>query len=736
MNCPNCQSSNRAGAHFCANCRAPLFLQNKYRTVRLLGRGGYGAVYLADQINLGVPYAVKELLPDANAAPEELERAAQQFLFEARILARLSDAALPKVTDFFQEGGRYYLVMEYVEGETLEERLRRIGTPLREAEVVEWAKVLCDTLTYLHTQQPPIIHRDIKPSNIKITPDGKLKLLDFGIAKLLQTGSGTGTAARAVSAPYAPFEQYGKGTDARSDLYALGVTLYELLTNHLPPDAPDRLNEQVIPPRQWNPLLAQNVQAVILKAIAERQSDRYQSATEMKQALSESTRTVLIQQTSQVADSSAANAATTTGTPNIVARKMISFGIGIIILALLSIAIFAWTQAQSAVLTQPSPVPIAAAQATTLPSSATPSVTQITPAIVLPSVTQITPTIVLPTATPHTQVAVPIVIGLPVENAASILRQAGFGIDQVQQETASCDNLMISRQDPTMGSTAPWGSAVRVFTCIGPTSTPRSTHTPTFTATAIPQARVVIPKANLYAGPSNHEFPILAELSQNQRVNPNGRFGDFARVNAMVNSKNISGYVPIAALDALPSNVRELNLNQAPWAVKSDLLHTLGFDNPDAIISGKRVPFPRVIPENSPIEFEIGMNSNAKEHGLWFLGRENTSSDWWTKVLLGVGRNGKNVDVNFWDGNSSNIPSQNFSMNPGNFFVRVENNGTRVIVYNPAHTELWRKDLSFSLFPRGYPTEIELYFVISAPGETISFSKLTVSVPPSGKYSP
>jgi len=731
MNCPNCQSSNRAEAHFCANCRAPLFLQNKYRTLRLLGRGGFGAVYLADQINLGIVCALKELLPDANATAEQLQRAAQQFLFEARILARLSDAALPKVTDFFQEGGRYYLVMEYVEGETLEERLHRIGAPLPEADVVECAKVLCDTLTYLHTQNPPIIHRDIKPSNIKLTPQGRVKLLDFGIAKLLQTGGGTETAARAVTAPYAPFEQYGKGTDARSDLYALGVTLYELLTNHLPPDAPDRMNDQVIPPRQWNPLLSQNIQAVILKAMAERQADRFQSAAEMKQALSEPARTVSIQNhhdTVQIAASAAAIAA-----PNTAAQKMIGIdvGIGIIILAVLGIAISAWTQPQSPAPTpqSPSPAPIAAAQATPLLSAT-------------PTATQVTPTTVLPTATPPPPVVVPMLIGKPLETAASILHQIGLGMEQAQQETASCDYLMVLRQDPATGSTVPWGSVVRVITCAGPTSTPRptnspiATRTPTWTATAIPQARVIAGQANLYAGPSNQEFQTLAALSQNQRVTLNGRFGDFARVNTVVNGKNLSGYIPIAALDALPSNVRELGTNQVPWAVKSDLLHELGFDNPDAIISGKRVSFPRVILQNSPIEFEIGMNSTAKEEGLWFIGRENTTSDWWSKILLGVGRNGKNVYVSFWDGNSSNVPSQNFSMNPGNFFVRVENDGRRVIVYNPAHSELWRKDMSFSLFPQGYPTDIELYFVISAPGDTITFSKLTVSVPPSGKYSP
>jgi hypothetical protein len=142
-------------------------------------------------------------------------------------------------------------------------------------------------LTYLHTRQPsPVIHRDVKPANIKITPDGKLKLIDFGISKVL--AKGTGDAARAVSPPYSPLEQYGKGlrTDARSDVYALGVTLYALLTNHLPPEAPDRATEVVLPPRQLNPALSPHTEVVILKAMAEKADERYQSAAEMKQALS------------------------------------------------------------------------------------------------------------------------------------------------------------------------------------------------------------------------------------------------------------------------------------------------------------------------------------------------------------------------------------------------------------------------------------------------------------------
>jgi serine/threonine-protein kinase len=261
-------------------------LQGTYRITRLLGSGGYGAVYQAEQTHLGnVPCAIKELQPDPKATPQQIQKAAEQFQLEASLLAGLNHPSLPRVTNFFAEGGRYYLVMDYVEGETLEERLERNRGPLSEAQVLVWADELCDVLTYLHTRQPsPVIHRDVKPANIKITPDGRLKLIDFGISKVL--AKGTGDAARAVSPPYSPLEQYGKGisTDARSDIYALGVTLYQLLTNHLPPHAPDRLNETLILPRQLNPAVSPMTEAVILKAIEEKPAGRHQNAEEMKWA--------------------------------------------------------------------------------------------------------------------------------------------------------------------------------------------------------------------------------------------------------------------------------------------------------------------------------------------------------------------------------------------------------------------------------------------------------------------
>lgn len=289
MNCPICQYPNRPAARFCASCRTPLILQGKYRITRLLGRGGYGAVFEAEHVGLGgAKYAIKELLPDPNGTPQQVQAASDQFHLEASLLANLRHHALPQVMDFFAEGGRDYLTMEFVEGETLEEALDRQRAPFAEAQVLEWASELCDVLTYLHTRQPsPVIHRDVKPSNIKLTPEGQLMLIDFGIAKFLASGVRTKGAARAVSPPYSPMEQYGRGvgTDARSDIYALGVTLYQLLTNHLPPEAPDRASEATISPRQWNSFVSPETEAIVLRATAISPADRYQSAAQMKDAL-------------------------------------------------------------------------------------------------------------------------------------------------------------------------------------------------------------------------------------------------------------------------------------------------------------------------------------------------------------------------------------------------------------------------------------------------------------------
>jgi len=274
-------------------------LQNRYRILGLLGQGGMGAVYLAEDLRLpGRRCAIKENVPDPHASPQVLAQLRQQFLAEASILSQLDHPNLPKVSDHFTQGGNEYLVMDYVEGENLQSVLDRWlqqrRQPLPEASVLPWFDQVLDALAYLHSQQPyAIIHRDIKPGNIILTPQGKVKLVDFGLVKLLDPNRpGTATVVKGLGTPeYAALEQHGQGahghTDARTDIYALGATLYHLLTGAAPPDAvqlavrPDSL----IPPRQANPALSVAVEAAILQALKTQPDQRFQRADEMRSAL-------------------------------------------------------------------------------------------------------------------------------------------------------------------------------------------------------------------------------------------------------------------------------------------------------------------------------------------------------------------------------------------------------------------------------------------------------------------
>jgi Tol biopolymer transport system component len=256
-------------------------LHKRYRIVEILGQGGMGSVYRAVDENLGVDVAVKENLFTT-------DEYARQFRLEAVILANLRHPNLPRVSDHFVVGEQgQYLIMDFIEGEDLRQRMERIGF-ISDDDAVMIGAAMCDALTYLHTRKPPILHRDIKPGNVKITPDGHIFLVDFGLAKLVQGGQATTTGARAMTPGYSPPEQYGTArTDARTDVYSLGATLYAALCSMIPEDGLARAmdNAQLTPLRKRNPKVSRRLAATIEKAMAVDPADRFQTAEDFKKAL-------------------------------------------------------------------------------------------------------------------------------------------------------------------------------------------------------------------------------------------------------------------------------------------------------------------------------------------------------------------------------------------------------------------------------------------------------------------
>jgi eukaryotic-like serine/threonine-protein kinase len=256
-------------------------LNGRYRIVDILGQGGMGSVYRAMDENLGMEVAVKENL----FTTDEYSR---QFRLEAVILASLRHPNLPRVTDHFVfETQGQYLVMDYIEGEDLRQRMERLGT-IPEEDAILIGAAISDALSHLHSRKPPVLHRDIKPGNVKITPDGRVFLVDFGLAKLVQGTQATTTGARAMTPGYSPPEQYGTArTDPRSDIYSLGATLYAALTGIIPEDGLARVmdNVQLTPIRKHNPKISRRLATSIEKAMEAYPDDRYQLADEFRRGL-------------------------------------------------------------------------------------------------------------------------------------------------------------------------------------------------------------------------------------------------------------------------------------------------------------------------------------------------------------------------------------------------------------------------------------------------------------------
>lgn len=264
-------------------------LQNRYRIVRQLGQGGMGTVYEAVDQRLNTIVALKE----THSADERLLK---QFEREAQLLARLQHPALPRVSDHFTEGDGQFLVMQFIAGEDLGEMLQRRSAGFPVQEVMRWGDELLDALDYLHTQDPPVIHRDIKPQNLKLSERGRIILLDFGLAKGLPGGATQATMQKSVlgyTPNYAPLEQiHDEGTDARSDLYSLGATLYHLLTGIMPPGSLKRITalsngeaDPLVPAHQINSQIPAEVSKVLNLSMAIARNRRPANAAEMRRAL-------------------------------------------------------------------------------------------------------------------------------------------------------------------------------------------------------------------------------------------------------------------------------------------------------------------------------------------------------------------------------------------------------------------------------------------------------------------
>jgi serine/threonine protein kinase len=312
VKCQHCGTLNRADATYCNSCgyalkgatvvqpavnprrgptASPLHptgrlpaqsrLAGVYIITHAVGQGGMAAVYQATDIRTHSSVAIKEMSQDS-LSPAEVQEALTAFVQEAEMLIGLRHKGLPRVSGHFSEGSRHYLVMEYIEGQTLEQRQTAAGgKALPEREVIGWADQICDVLTYLHNHHPPIIFRDLKPANIMVTTSGRIKLIDFGIARVFTPGRVRDTQVLGTPG-FAPPEQYGKAqTDARADIYALGCTLYQLLSGYDPASTPFALP----PLNSRNPSVSPYVQAAIERATRLDRESRFRSVADFQRAL-------------------------------------------------------------------------------------------------------------------------------------------------------------------------------------------------------------------------------------------------------------------------------------------------------------------------------------------------------------------------------------------------------------------------------------------------------------------
>ena len=247
-------------------------IDGKYEILREIGHGGMSVVYLAMDTHLNKQWAVKEIKKKGSGKNDEI--IVNSLLAEANLMKRLDHAALPRIVDIIDNGVTIYVVMDYIEGESLDKILNEYGAQPEEL-VIGWAMQLCDALAYLHAQKPPIIYRDMKPANIMLKPEGNIKIIDFGIAREYKEQSLADTTVLGTKG-YAPPEQYSGQTDARSDIFALGMTMHHLLTGIDP-----RSGEAYAPVRMWNPELSEGIELIIDKCVEPAPENRYQNCSDL-----------------------------------------------------------------------------------------------------------------------------------------------------------------------------------------------------------------------------------------------------------------------------------------------------------------------------------------------------------------------------------------------------------------------------------------------------------------------
>lgn len=253
-------------------------IDGKYKILNVVGKGGMSVVYLAMNERANKQWAIKEVRKDGMQSFEVVK---QNLVAETDLLKKLNHPHLPSIIDVIDCDDTFLIVMDYIEGNPLSKALETSGAQNQD-DVIEWGKQLCDVLGYLHSRKPPIIYRDMKPSNVMLKPDGNVMLIDFGTAREFKYSSVADTTCLGTQGYAAPEQFGGHGqTDARTDIYCLGATMYHLVTGHNPATPP----YEMYPIRQWNPMLSSGLEEIILKCTQRNPEDRYQSCAELLYAL-------------------------------------------------------------------------------------------------------------------------------------------------------------------------------------------------------------------------------------------------------------------------------------------------------------------------------------------------------------------------------------------------------------------------------------------------------------------